>query len=89
MAHGIMFHHFHDDSRHIRCQGSIDAGQLEAIYSLQHKIKNDELNVLGALKQDLAANVRVSKRKDFNDAVAEQYMNSIVSPDQIYERLVK
>lgn len=29
MMHGIMFHHFHDEGRHIRCQGSLNAQELE------------------------------------------------------------
>lgn len=28
---GVMFHHFHDENKHVRCQGSIDATKLEAI----------------------------------------------------------
>jgi len=28
-AHGIMFHHFHDDENHIKGQGSIDKHQFK------------------------------------------------------------
>lgn len=31
MMHGIMFHHFHDGDRHIKCQGSLDAQELEEV----------------------------------------------------------
>ena len=31
MMHGIMFHHFHDGARHIKCQGSLDAQELEEV----------------------------------------------------------
>ena len=31
MMHGIMFHHFHDENKHIKCQGSLNAQELEKL----------------------------------------------------------
>lgn len=31
MMHGIMFHHFHDENKHIKCQGSLNAQELEEL----------------------------------------------------------
>lgn len=39
--HGIMFHHFHDAGKHIRCQGSIDADDLAEMieyYGINHNV---------------------------------------------------
>ena len=33
--HGIMFHHFHDQKRHIKSQGSISAKQFERLIKLK------------------------------------------------------
>lgn len=41
--HGIMFHHFHNDSEHIRGQGSISAGKLEEMILYLQK-NNDILS---------------------------------------------
>ena len=41
MTHGIMFHHFHDFERHIKCDGSIDSDDFEKLldyYSKSHNI---------------------------------------------------
>ncbi|MDE5907428.1 MAG: polysaccharide deacetylase family protein [Lachnospiraceae bacterium] len=31
MMHGIMFHHFHDENKHIKCQGSLSAQELDEL----------------------------------------------------------
>lgn len=39
--HGMMFHHFHDDERHIKGQGSISAEEFESLidfYGKEHNI---------------------------------------------------
>ncbi len=37
MQHGVMFHHFHNDSIHLRCQGSLDALELDSLLDYYQK----------------------------------------------------
>jgi peptidoglycan/xylan/chitin deacetylase (PgdA/CDA1 family) len=71
LPHGIMFHHFHDSSKHIRGQGSISEHQFEKI--IQHYGKN----ILSADNWFKRATSNSLKDKDicitFDDGLLSQY----------------
>ena len=72
-AHGIMFHHFHDDHKHIRGQGSISAETLDKMldyYSKSHNIINADEFAEKALNNKLNSN---DVCLTFDDALLCQY----------------
>lgn len=71
-AHGIMFHHFHDE-KHIKCQGSISADDLKALIDYYNK----DYNIISASEfYDKAIKSSLGSRDvclTFDDALLCQY----------------
>ncbi len=69
--HGIMFHHFHDTSNHIKSQGSITARQFEKILKLLNKKNIIKPSDLYKLKNKELPNNKVCIT--FDDCLKSQY----------------
>lgn len=55
--------------------------------SLVERIQSGNIWKYEAGAQDKSLEIRYSRYDDFNDAVAEDYMDTLLSPDEVYEKL--
>lgn len=55
--------------------------------SLVERIRTNEIFEYESIPQDRTKEYKYTKNKDFTDAIADQYLNSMFSPKQVFEKL--
>ncbi len=58
-----------------------------AIYALQKKVR--EGMVYGGVKQNMSLELRESKRREFDDTIAEKYLCNMMKPEEISDHLIR
>lgn len=60
-----------------------------AIYALQQKMRDRNGMDCSGVKQNISLELRESKRREFDDAIAEKYLCNMMKPEEILDHLIK